>query len=167
MSIGKVLLVDDIDAIREISRFYFESMADFTFLEAASGEEASKVIQDNPDLFLVFSDFNMHPGNGFSVLKSLRAVSKAPFILHTSEDIKNHPEFNGYENVYHADKPLNIDDLTKLVQKFIAEKNTDSQQAPQLNESQFLPVHLSLLSMIQTVKCPIYIAVGEIGRAHV
>lgn len=67
----KVLVVDDSKAIREIERRYLEEM-NFIVLEAEQGEEALKVLEENPDIKLILLDWYMPVMNGFEFLKRVR-----------------------------------------------------------------------------------------------
>lgn len=121
----KVLIVDDTPEIREISQFYFESLAEkfgpFVFFEAKSGKEAIQAINQHPDLGLVFSDYNMPNGNGLFVLTELRKTNQAPFILHSGDDWETFKSSHRFENVYHAAKPLDIAKLQRILEKVFPE----------------------------------------------
>ncbi len=71
----KVLVVDDSKAIREIEKKYLEEMG-FEVLEAENGEEALKVIEENPDIKLILLDWHMPVMNGYEFLLKLRANPK-------------------------------------------------------------------------------------------
>ncbi|NPA38947.1 MAG: response regulator [Thermodesulfobacteria bacterium] len=68
----KVLVVDDSKAIRQIERKYLEEMG-FEVLEAQNGEEALKVVAENPDISLILLDWHMPVMNGYEFLVKLRA----------------------------------------------------------------------------------------------
>jgi len=71
----KVLVVDDSKAIREIEKKYLEDMG-FEVLEASNGEEALKVLENNPDIKLILLDWHMPVMNGYEFLLKLRANPK-------------------------------------------------------------------------------------------
>ncbi len=71
----KVLVVDDSKAIREIERKYLEEM-NFIVLEAEHGEEALKVLEENPDIKLILLDWYMPVMNGLEFLKKVRENPK-------------------------------------------------------------------------------------------
>ncbi|MCS7278841.1 MAG: response regulator [Thermodesulfobacteriaceae bacterium] len=71
----KVLVVDDSKAIREIEKKYLEEM-NFKVLEAENGEEALRVLEENPDIKLILLDWYMPVMNGFEFLKKVRENSK-------------------------------------------------------------------------------------------
>ncbi len=71
----KVLVVDDSKAIREIEKKYLEEMG-FEVLEAENGEEALKVVEENPDIKLILLDWHMPVMNGYEFLLKLRANPK-------------------------------------------------------------------------------------------
>jgi len=67
----KALVVDDSKAIRQIERKYLEELG-FEVLEAENGEEALKVVKENPDIELILLDWHMPVMNGYEFLKKLR-----------------------------------------------------------------------------------------------
>lgn len=117
----KVLIIDDTPEIREISQFYFESLetqfGPFEFIQAKSGKEAVSIINEHPDLGLVFSDYNMPNGNGLIVLNELRKKNQAPFILHSADDWEKFKASHKHENVYYAEKPLDIEKLHQILDR--------------------------------------------------
>ncbi|OAQ21299.1 response regulator [Thermosulfurimonas dismutans] len=68
----KALVVDDSKSIRQIERKYLEEMG-FTVVEAENGEEALKVLKENPDVRLIILDWHMPVMNGYEFLKAVRA----------------------------------------------------------------------------------------------
>ncbi len=68
----KAMVVDDSKSIRQIERKYLEEMG-FTVVEAENGEEALKVLKENPDIRLILLDWHMPVMNGYEFLKAVRA----------------------------------------------------------------------------------------------
>ncbi|WP_297056862.1 response regulator [Thermosulfurimonas sp.] len=68
----KALVVDDSKSIRQIERRYLEEMG-FTVVEAENGEEALKILRENPDVRLIILDWHMPVMNGYEFLKTVRA----------------------------------------------------------------------------------------------
>ena len=119
----KVLIVDDSAEIRDISKFYFESIGDFSFLSASSAAEAIAIIEKNPDIDAVFSDYHMPDGDGVVVLKYLRKSSQAPFLLHTGDEWVHLTEVLAHTNVYHAEKPLDLGQLENILTLALKDKS--------------------------------------------
>lgn len=71
----KVLVVDDSKAIREIEKKYLEEMG-FEVVEAENGEEALKVLEENPDVKLILLDWHMPVMNGYEFLLKVRSNPK-------------------------------------------------------------------------------------------
>jgi two-component system chemotaxis response regulator CheY len=71
----KILVVDDSKAIREIERKYLEELG-FEVLEAENGEEALKILEENPDIKLILLDWHMPVMNGYEFLLKLRSNPK-------------------------------------------------------------------------------------------
>jgi len=82
----KVLVADDSRMMRTVIRRSLETLKVDTILEAADGAEAVTLYQDNTDVDLVLSDWNMPNKTGIEVLREIRAQdSKVPVILITTE----------------------------------------------------------------------------------
>jgi len=71
----KVLIVDDSKAIREIEKKYLEDFG-FEVFEAQNGEEALKILEENPDIKLILLDWHMPVMNGYEFLVKMRANPK-------------------------------------------------------------------------------------------
>lgn len=71
----KALVVDDSSAIRKVERKYLEEMG-FEVLEAENGEEALKVVEENPDIDIILLDWHMPVMNGYEFLVKLRSNPK-------------------------------------------------------------------------------------------
>ncbi len=71
----KALVVDDSKAIRQIERKYLEELG-YYVLEASNGEEALKVLQENPDIVLILLDWHMPVMNGYEFLKKMRSMDE-------------------------------------------------------------------------------------------
>lgn len=71
----RALVVDDSGAIRKVERKYLEEMG-FEVLEAENGEEALKVVEENPDLDIILLDWHMPVMNGYEFLVKLRSNPK-------------------------------------------------------------------------------------------
>lgn len=95
----KILIVDDIPDIQEVISFYVETATkNPIILLANSGESANEMINRHPDIDLVICDYNMPKGNGGKVYKYFREKSDKMFILHTSDGLESHPEFQNIKN---------------------------------------------------------------------
>jgi len=79
---ARVLVVDDEPRILRLVRASL-SLAGFEVLTTTSGAEAISLVQsESPDIVLL--DVVMHPVDGLTVLKGLRAFSHIPVLLFTA-----------------------------------------------------------------------------------
>lgn len=123
------LLTDDNDITLEIEKLMLESCG-LSVVTACSGEEAVKLAEEN-DFFMIFMDINMPGINGFQASERIREKNKnVPIIALSADEISSDNEdyvksgMNGSLR-----KPLNTDDLKKLLGKYIVmdtgEKNDE------------------------------------------
>jgi two-component system, chemotaxis family, chemotaxis protein CheY len=119
----KFLTVDDAKVIRMmmgnvVSRF----MKHAEFLQAENGAVALKVLEENPDVKMIFVDWNMPIMNGFEFIKSVRAnpdYNDIKLIMVTTEGEKSKVAeaakvgINGY-----VVKPFEAETLEKVLRRY-------------------------------------------------
>ena len=84
----KVLIVDDMMTMRKLVKKTMSTIGFSIFEEAEDGQKAWGKINENPDIGLIVSDWNMPNCTGLELLKRVRSDSrfrKIPFILLTAE----------------------------------------------------------------------------------
>ena len=91
----RILIVDDMQSLRELLGAYLRRLGYKDILEASDGQEAYQVLVDSKNrglnIDLIISDWNMPNVNGLDLLKLIRANhswSKLPFLLVTTESEK-------------------------------------------------------------------------------
>jgi two-component system chemotaxis response regulator CheY len=81
----KVLVVDDQNSVRQMTRMTLEQIGIRHIHEAENGRQAMETVSLQP-IDLIISDFNMPEMDGMALLRAVRghpAVRKVPFILLT------------------------------------------------------------------------------------
>ena len=81
----KVLIVDDQNSVRQMTRITLEELGIRTIHEAENGKDAFQTATLQP-IDLIISDFNMPEMDGLGLLRAVRghqALRKLPFILLT------------------------------------------------------------------------------------
>ena len=91
----RILIVDDMQSLRELLGAYLRRLGFKEIIEASDGQEAYQVLIDfknrGLNIDLIISDWNMPNMNGLDLLKLIRANhswSKLPFLLVTTESEK-------------------------------------------------------------------------------
>ncbi len=91
----RILIVDDMQSLRELLGAYLRRLGYKDITEAADGQEAYQLLVSSKNqkapINLVISDWNMPNLNGLDLLKLIRANpdwSKLPFLLITTESEK-------------------------------------------------------------------------------
>ena len=80
-STGRVLVVDDVDLLREFAQGFLE-MSGLTVLTASSGHQAIEILKECEPVDLVFTDFNMPGMNGVELIEHIAARwPRTKFIL--------------------------------------------------------------------------------------
>lgn len=118
MSLGKILIIDDDKAVREVVNLLLSSEG-FDVIEAIDGEDCyKKIIVDKPDLILL--DIIMPKINGYILLNKItqdNELKNIPVILLTATSqmagnisLKSH----SVDNIH---KPFEPDDLINKIKK--------------------------------------------------
>jgi len=84
----KVLVVDDSSTMRRIIVNTLARLGYKDVVQGADGEEGWKALQENPDIGVVITDWNMPNMNGLELVKKIRAEDKyadVPIIMVTTE----------------------------------------------------------------------------------
>lgn len=68
----KLLFVEDEEDLIEIISDTLDKL-DSNYLTAKNGEEALKLVEDNPDLSMIITDINMPVMNGLEMIEELKA----------------------------------------------------------------------------------------------
>ena len=93
---NNVLIVDDEVRMRKLIKDFLMTK-NFTILEAADGEEALKVFEENQNkIDLILLDVMMPKLDGWSVLRQIRQTSKVPIIMLTARG-EEQDELFGFE----------------------------------------------------------------------
>ena len=125
----KILLVEDNELNREIARDILEEF-DFVVEEANDGSVAVEKLREvGPDYFdIVLMDIQMPYMDGYTATRTIRAFEdpafrKLPIIAMTANafDEDKHNAIEAGMNA-HLGKPINIDELTKTLHKFLKMK---------------------------------------------
>ena len=96
MSDTTVLIVDDEARMRKLIKDFLAQKG-FEILEAADGEEALKVFEENQNkINLILLDVMMPKLDGWSVLRQIRQTSKVPIIMLTARG-EEQDELFGFE----------------------------------------------------------------------
>lgn len=119
-----VLVVDDYDEIRFLTRQALESFG-YRVLEASSGAEAVRVAQaDSPDLILM--DLSMPAMDGFATIHQLRrliGLRDVPVIAvsaHTAREVREDALAAGCREF--ITKPVNIEKLKSAVERHLTKQ---------------------------------------------
>ncbi len=82
MAHHKILIVDDEEEIREVMVMMIETIGQFEIVEAHSGNHAIKILQNQPDIGLIFCDYRMNDGNGGDVYQWVyQNRPEVPYVL--------------------------------------------------------------------------------------
>ena len=119
----RIMLVDDIPAMRLLVRQMLRSIGIDEILEANDGSTALQLLRAQP-VDVVLSDWNMIPMTGLQLLMAMREDpdnSHIPFIMITGEGSMEHVQrarsagVNGY-----LIKPFGLDALTRQLTKVVS-----------------------------------------------
>ena len=131
----KILVADDLDDVRELVVMMIEAEFDVKILEAADGEQAIQILQDNPDIAVIVSDYDMPKLNGGDVYLFNQNNLQKPFILISSLNTIEDEKFNNFSSKkenYKISKPFEHEKFTGILLQAIkqSQQNSDKPQIP-------------------------------------
>jgi two-component system, chemotaxis family, chemotaxis protein CheY len=85
---SKILIVDDVPTMRRVVKTLLLQKGYHNFIEAENGQKALQLLDSDPQVSLVISDWDMPEMNGIDLLKSMRKsrkLQKLPFLMIASD----------------------------------------------------------------------------------
>ena len=114
----KLLVVEDQEAVRAVACGFLEDFG-YDVIEAGDGFQALSILQEVPDIDLMFSDVVMPGGmNGFDLAQAAQSLKPGLKIVHTSGYPKGamvHQDEPRFKNGFIIMKPYRRDDLQKII----------------------------------------------------
>ena len=151
----KILIVDDDNDIRDILEFTFSCEVEADFVQAASGNEAIKIIQ-NEKIDLIICDYNMPDGNGGDVYKFLiETGNPLPYVFCSSEHADEHDEFNtGGNLICEITKPYIFEGVQATILAF---NSLDGKEGTLIESAvDYSSVSLDILLKFKILPCDFY-----------
>ena len=116
----RFLVAEDEPDLREIIVFFLESNFNATVVEAANGEIAKQILENDSKFEFVISDYNMPIVNGGQLLQFIREASfPIKFILVSAANISEIKEFSSVQPDGHVEKPGFSQKLKSLVRELL------------------------------------------------
>jgi CheY-like chemotaxis protein len=119
----KILLVDDNDELRALSREVLEGLG-FQVVDAVDGRNAIRLVRQEPDGFaLAFLDFNMPGMNGIETLRVLQKLHpNLPAILCSGTSQEECFRECGIEGLVYLEKPFKLGQLEEALAQVLCER---------------------------------------------
>jgi len=119
----KVLIVDDYEPVREVTKEILERNKALQVSEVSNGKDALHLLQ-NKSFDLLIVDIAMPEMNGIELIDKLRASgSSVPIIVLSGVLNHNIREFlSSIESIYIIEKTFTIDTLVKNVENILKER---------------------------------------------
>ena len=134
-----ILLVEDAKAVRKLEINMLNGLGFLTVLEANDGAEAIEVLENNPNINLVISDWNMPKKTGFDLLiwmRNHKQFHATPFIMATGQGEKKKVErakLAGANNF--ITKPFSPMDLKLAVEQTLGLIKNNTESAKRLQKT--------------------------------
>ncbi|MDA8793223.1 response regulator [Bacteriovoracaceae bacterium] len=162
----KILLIDDIEDVRQVIQLCIETEVDAEIYEASSVSEAKDKLETYKSFDLIISDQNMPGGLGSDFAAYLKEVNnQTPFVVCTSDPIESIEFFNENPPFFYIQKPGISDGIEELFEKY---KSSPANPPGDYlkGEVEYISsqhVRISIKSLLNFKKCPsdIFINVGQ------
>ncbi len=126
----KILIVEDFETIRRIEAKTLQSLGYAHVRQAGDGHEAIQIMDAEPDIRLIISDWNMPVKSGLELLKWIRSDSRfddVVFIMATSHGDRAHTEEAIREGASGLiGKPFNGDELQDKIDEAFGAKQVNT-----------------------------------------
>ena len=114
----KILVVEDQEAVRAVACGFLEDFG-YDIVQAGDGFQALAVLQEEPEIDLMFSDVVMPGGmNGFDLAQAAQSLRPDLKVVHTSGYPKGamvHQDEPRFKEGFIIMKPYRRDDLQKII----------------------------------------------------
>lgn len=128
----KILLVEDASVMRKMEIKTLNSLDFNNIKEAEHGEDAIRILENDPKFDLIISDWNMPVMDGFELLSKVRSTegtSKIPFLMATGRGEKKEVEKAIEAGVSSfISKPFNKDELLEKINEAFGNKGTEEKK---------------------------------------
>ncbi len=153
------LVVEDEPEIGELIALYIGVHFECEFTHAVSAGMAIEFISKNINQFdFIISDFNMPNGTGWDLFSFLNKNNiQIPFLLITSDQWTDHPEFHQFTNIAYVQKPFIDEDVIVKVNELFAKMNLSRSNL----SHNYIPISISTLLRIQNIKHPLFIKISD------
>jgi CheY-like chemotaxis protein len=119
-----MLVVDDLEEVRDILELMIESTFEHEILMAESGNQAIEILKNNKDIDIIISDYRMHNGTGGDLFAYVKENRPTPFILVTGYSVVEDHIFDGFledPKNGHLGKPFGHEELIQLINSTMSE----------------------------------------------
>lgn len=171
------LIVDDEEDITDMISFVIESRFRIGCDLAFSGNQAIKILKENPKKYsFIVSDYRMPDGGGLDIWKYIKEANLSiPFILCSSDKTANIPELKNEKIAGSVEKPFFQEPLKKIISDILTEKVPketldDMLRSIEISSSKdaevkqydddFQKVNIRLLKKGKIAPCDIYVRIN-------
>lgn len=152
----KILLVDDLEDIRELIVFLISCYLAAEIHQCSSGNQAIALLKTEQNFDLIISDLNMPDGSGLDILKYLRLAGlKIPIAIVSGNDQAPTNIASDQFRIGHIPKPFAEDAFVTIINSLLS---ADSKVRP---EPSYIPVSLELLLLIKKIHTPLFIKLND------
>ena len=123
----KILVIDDVDEIRDLLIFFLEAHFPSMVTSATSGHQAIEILSQKKDFDLVISDLRMPNGTGADVLDYIEQNHiSIPLIFLSSDNPHHFPGVSQSAKWKHVWKPFTDDMILTTIKDVLAHKPKES-----------------------------------------
>jgi response regulator RpfG family c-di-GMP phosphodiesterase len=150
----KILVVDDMSDIREILSLMLESSFEVEILEASSGNQAIRVLRENPSIDAVICDYQMSDGNGEDVYRfMLQSGLKIPFLMCSSNVPADFEFFRKNPPFSFIIKPAHFAAITEVMKPIF--------EAGLVATPEYVKIRMSTVLRHGLLACDLYVKASE------
>ncbi len=152
---GKILITDDEEDIRDILEIILDSEFDNEIVKAESGNHAISILKEESNFDVILSDYTMNDGTGGDLYCFNRDHNNHPFILISGGYLEDYKEMSDFESSNQMnkflEKPIPEDKLIDQVKKILNSQDKKPQ------EHEYIKININYLRKNPEQSFDIYI----------
>ncbi len=159
----KVLIVDDETEIREFVRFLVESEVTSEVIVAADGAQAISIFKEQPDIELIFCDYNMPAADGADVYFFVKEFAAShphlnpKFVLCSAHHQKSLEKLASEDLFHVVTKPHIVEGIKAALAKYLLQEPVPADKM----RDRYIPVQTDFLMNLKPEKTDVFVRLGD------
>lgn len=154
----KILVIDDVNEIRDLLIFFLEAHFPTQVVSAGSGNQAIEILSEKNNFDLIISDLRMPNGTGADVLNFIESKNiHTPLIFLSSDNPHHFPGVSQSGKWKHVWKPFTDEMILTSIKDVLSQNSKNIS----VSQQRFIPVNIDLLKKMRRIHTPLYVQLNQ------